>query len=275
MSSNFPTFNKYLLIERNPDGLPRHCGCRRRFDVEGLDRSDIRPFIGRREDKVVADFEPPRRNASGNDAAGIELIDVLNRQTKRLLGTYHLLLKALRVSSTVGPCTMTSLAAIGDVVTELCAHRNNLFRNLRLELSQKFPIFFLDAVEDILTVADQIHLVHDHGKLPYSQKGKQIAMLLDCSFTPSRASMSSSAASARGRAGDHVLEKFFVSRRIDDDVLPALPDEERPCRIDRDPLLLLFEKGIEEERILEFLALLPANGLYLFQLAVGQRAVSA
>src|SRR6476646_11353733 len=93
VSSNLPTLNKYLLIESNPDGLPRHCGCRHRFSIEGLNRPDIRPFIGGREHKVVTDFEPSRRNASRKNAPGIELIDVLNRETKRLLGTHHLLVE--------------------------------------------------------------------------------------------------------------------------------------------------------------------------------------
>ena len=60
--------------------------------------------------------------------------------------------------------------------------------------------------------------------------------------------------------------------RIDDDVLPAFPDEKRPCGVDRDALLLLFEKGIEQEGILELLSLLATDGLDLFQLAVRQRA---
>jgi len=35
---------------------------------------------------VVADFQSSRRNASGKNAPGIELIHVLNRKAKRLLG---------------------------------------------------------------------------------------------------------------------------------------------------------------------------------------------
>ena len=62
-----------------------------------------------------------------------------------------------------------------------------------------------------------------------------------------------------------------MAGRIDDDVLAALPVEERPCGVDGDALLLLFEKGIEQERVFELLALLLANGLDLFQFAVRQR----
>src|SRR6185295_5512051 len=72
--------------------------------------------------------------------------------------------------------------------------------------------------------------------------------------------------------GDHVLEKLLVSRRIDDDVVSALPAKERPCRIDGNSLLLLFKEGIKEERVLEFLALLPADRLDLFEFAIRQRS---
>jgi hypothetical protein len=63
-----------------------------------------------------------------------------------------------------------------------------------------------------------------------------------------------------------------VPRRIDDDVVPALPAEKRPRRIDGNPLLLLFKKRIEQKRVFEFLPLLPADGLDLFKLAVRQRS---
>ena len=73
------------------------------------------------------------------------------------------------------------------------------------------------------------------------------------------------------RPGDHVLEKLLVPRRIDDDIVPALPAEERPCRIDGDSLLLFLKKRIEQECVLEFLPLLPADRLDLFEFAVRQR----
>ncbi len=47
--------------------------------------------------------------------------------------------------------------------------------------------------------------------------------------------------------------------------------EERPGRIDGDALLLFFKKRIEQEGVLELFALLPANGLHLFQLAIRER----
>src|SRR5690349_6207749 len=75
-----------------------------------------------------------------------------------------------------------------------------------------------------------------------------------------------------GRTGDHILEKLLMSRRIDDDVVSTLPTEKRPGRIDSNSLLLLFKEGIKEERVLEFLPLLPADRLDLFEFAIRQRS---
>ena len=75
-----------------------------------------------------------------------------------------------------------------------------------------------------------------------------------------------------GGAGDHVLQKLFMSGSIDNDVLPPVPDEKRPGRVDRNALLLLLQKCVKQERVLELLALLAADRLDLFQLAFRQGA---
>src|SRR5262245_550527 len=73
------------------------------------------------------------------------------------------------------------------------------------------------------------------------------------------------------RSGDHVLQKLLVPWRVDNDVLPTLPREERSRRIDRDALLLLLQESIEQECVFEFLSLLPTDGLNFIQLAFRQR----
>src|SRR6185436_19577874 len=75
-----------------------------------------------------------------------------------------------------------------------------------------------------------------------------------------------------GRSRDHVLEKLFMPRRIDDDIVPAFPAKERPRGIDGDALLLFFKKRIEQKCVLEFLPLLPTDGLDLFKLSIWQRS---
>ena len=62
-----------------------------------------------------------------------------------------------------------SLAPVGDIISELGTHRNDLLWNC-LELPEELPIFLLNPVEHSLPIADQIHLVHDDDKLAYAQK---------------------------------------------------------------------------------------------------------
>ena len=44
-------------------------------------------LVGRGEDKSIADLQPPGRDASGDDSAGVEFVHILNRKTKRLFGS--------------------------------------------------------------------------------------------------------------------------------------------------------------------------------------------
>ena len=48
----------------------------------------------------------------------------------------------------------------------------------------------------------------------------------------------------------------------------ARSDQKRSRRIDRDPLLLLFKKRVEQERVLKFFALLTTDGLHFLKLAL-------
>ena len=72
------------------------------------------------------------------------------------------------------------------------------------------------------------------------------------------------------RAGDHVLQKFLVPRRIDDGVTAARCSKRNLGRIDGDVLLLLLEKRIEQEREFKLHPLSRAGLLYLFDLPLGQ-----
>src|SRR5580765_5728991 len=214
----------------------------------------------------------PCSDASGDDAAGVELIYILNRQTKRLFGSSRFLLKGTeRVQHGRTAVPRHLFAPVGDIISELGADRNDLLWN-RLELPEELPIFLFNPVEHILPIADQIHLVHDDGKLAYTQQRQEITMLLGLFLHSLQGIDQQQRPFSPGRPGDHVLEKLLVPRRVDDDVVPALPTEKRPRRIDRDPLFLLFEKGIEQKRIFELLALLPTDSLDLFKLAVRQRS---
>ena len=74
-----------------------------------------------------------------------------------------------------------------------------------------------------------------------------------------------------GRAGDHVLKKFLVPRRVDDDVVPRRGAKLNLRRVDRDVLLLLLQQRVEQEGVFEVHALRRASLLDLLDLAVRQR----
>src|SRR4029077_687307 len=109
---------------------------------------------------------------------GVELIYILSRQAKRLFGSSRFLLKGterVQHGRTVVPRHL--FAPVGDIISELGADRNDLLWNC-LELPEELPIFLLNPVEYILSVADQIHLVYDDGELAYTQERQEITMFL-------------------------------------------------------------------------------------------------
>lgn len=77
MRGNLSALHEDLLVERNADRLTGIAFRQRRIDVEGLDRPDIGPLVRRGEHQMIADFQLPGGNATGDDAASIEFIHVL------------------------------------------------------------------------------------------------------------------------------------------------------------------------------------------------------
>ena len=62
-----------------------------------------------------------------------------------------------------------------------------------------------------------------------------------------------------GRPGDHVLQEFLMTRRVDDDVVTPGAPKLNLRRIDRDVLLLLLRERIEHKGVFERLALRRAR----------------
>ncbi len=169
MTRDLTALDKNLLIQGNADGLTGLGDCRDGLNVERFNGTDVRALIRRREHELVADVQPSGRNAPRKNATGIEFIDVLNREAKRLFGAHRLLgehAEGIEDRGSLRPGH--PLAASGDVVAQLCADRDDPFRRCA-ELLQKFPVLFFNAFEYILTIADQVHLVHDDGELTYTQ----------------------------------------------------------------------------------------------------------
>ena len=77
---------------------------------------------------------------------------------------------------------------------------------------------------------------------------------------------------AAGRAGDHVLEEFLVSGRVDDDVVACLGAELDLRGVDGHALIALGLERVHQERPLERHAAPLAHRLDRLELALGQGA---
>src|SRR3989442_876000 len=124
----------------------------------------------------------------------------------------------------------------------------------------------------VLPVADQVHLVDNDGHLPDAEQGEEVAVLLGLLLHALVGVDHQERCLGARRAGDHVLQELLVARRVNDDVVAALPLEERAGGVDRDALLLFLQESVEEESVLELLALPAADFPNLVELAVGGRA---
>ena len=141
---------------------------------------------------------------------------------------------------------------------------------LEPELFQEHSIFAFDLIEPLLREIGEIHFVHDHNELFNSEHAQQIRVtpaLFFHSFV--RRDHEDRRVRAR-RTGDHVLQKLFVTWRVDDDVRAPLRFEPDLGRIDRDVLTLLFEQRVEHKREFELHPLLRARFLHHLDLAFRQ-----
>lgn len=75
-----------------------------------------------------------------------------------------------------------------------------------------------------------------------------------------------------GRAGDHVLEEFEVTRCIDDDVRASRGLEKDARRFDGDALPLLLLQRVDKERIFEWLAIAFARRAHVIEFSLWTRS---
>src|SRR5262245_19952458 len=135
MRGKLASLDENLFVERDADGLSRFSPSWNGFDVERFDRSDVRPFVRWRKHQVVANLQSTRRNAAGEDAAGIELIDILNREPQRLLRPHRFFFKeaqCIQYRGTVVPDHL--FTSVRNVVSEFGTHGDDPFWH-RSELS--------------------------------------------------------------------------------------------------------------------------------------------
>ncbi len=139
------------------------------------------------------------------------------------------------------------------------------------KLAKKLPIFLLDLAKSFLRVIHEIHLVYDHNDMLDAKHAQQVGVTSALFAHAFVRAITRIAASALRRAGDHVLQKFLVPRRVDDDVLAPRGSKRNFGRIDRDVLFLLLKKRIEQKGKFKLHSFRRARLFYLFDLAFGQR----
>ena len=88
MTEDLPALDENLFVQGDAHGLPG-LGLRgRRFDVERFERLHDRAFVRRRKDDLVAHLEASGRDASRQDPAGVEFVDVLQGKPQGLFAFF-------------------------------------------------------------------------------------------------------------------------------------------------------------------------------------------
>ena len=87
-----------------------------------------------------------------------------------------------------------------------------------------------DLVEPLLAVVLEVHLVHQHRDLADAQQVEQVAVAAGVFLHAFVRVDEQQRRLGTGGAGDHVLEKLLVARRVDDHVLALLRSETRSAR---------------------------------------------
>src|SRR4029453_14985764 len=140
------------------------------------------------------------------------------------------------------------------------------------ETGKELSILTLYLVKSNLREIHQIHFINDDNNLLDAEQAEQIsvpAALLTHAFVSSD-HQDRSVGTRRSR--DHIFQKLFVTRRINDGVATSRRPKRDLSRVDRDVLLLLFEQRIEQESKFELHPFTRAGLLYFIDFSLGKRA---
>ncbi len=259
-----------LLVERDADRLPGFGALRLLGHAPGLDRLDRGGLVGGREQQCVADREAAQFDPAGENPALIELVDVLDRQPQRPLGLAGLREELIERLDHGRPLVPGHDLGAGDDVVALARRDRDETRGLDPEAGQIGAILLGDRAEAVGAVADQVHLVDQHGHLAHAQKVEQIAVPVGLLAHALEGVDQEQCCLGAGRPGHHVLQELLVARRIDDDVVAGLGLELDLGGVDRHPLVALGLQRVHQEGPFERHAAPLADRLDRLELALGQ-----
>ena len=263
-------FDEDLLGERHAGGTARaddRAGLGARPVLEGTDRAA--PAAGL-EDELVARADGAGFDAAGDDAAMVEAVDVGDRQAQGQAGEVIFVREGVEGFGdrrTLPPGHLGG--ALDDVLAVLGGDRDEVDGG-EAERLQEGRVFGDDLPVGGLGVVDEVHLVHQHHQLLHAQEGEQEGVAAGLVHDAFLGVDEQECGGGAGGAGHHVLEELLVARGVDDRVGALLRAEEDARRVDGDVLFLLFDQGVEEERVFELHAFDRAVLADLLHLAVGQ-----
>ena len=243
--------------------------------VPTLDCSDDGRFVGRRKYQFVPHPQRSSLDPARDDPALVEAINILNAKAQWQIDVALLRLQQIECFENVGRAIPFHFHTRSRDVLAFLGRRRNECPRVQAKLAKKLPIFLLDLAKSLLRVVRRDPSCSRRPRyLPDAEHAQQISVppaLLAHAFV--RGDDQDRRIRAR-RAGDHVLQKFLVPWRIDDDVMAPRCSKRNLRRIDRDVLLLLFEKRIEQKSDIRTASLLPRRPFACSILPSGSEPVS-
>ena len=132
--------------------------------------------------------------------------------------------------------------------------QRNKDRRRQPKLLQKRGVLRFDLIEAFFIEADQIHLVYRHNDLTNPKQAEQLSMTAALLAHPFVGRDHHHRGIGRRGPRNHVLQKFLVPRRIDNDVIPVSAPKLNLRGIDRDVLFLFLGERVEDKGVLERLS---------------------
>ena len=200
----------------------------------------------------------------------VEFIDVLHREAQRPLNLRNSGSEAVEGFNDGGAAVPGHLRRPAEnIVAVPGSHRNDLGRR-HANTGQVAADFRRNLGEALFGKVHGVHFVDRHGQLLQPQQMQQIAMAPRLLAHAFHGVDDQHRGIGIGGAGDHVLKKFLVARRIDDDIGTQTTVELDMGGIDGDALIPFGLQGVHDKGPLERHAAPLADLPQTFHLAVGQ-----
>ena len=229
-------------------------------------------LVARHDRDFIANGNAPGLDTAGYNAALVEFVDRLYRQSQRkvLQGRRgDELIERLQHGRAGMPVNRVGTARYAVAV----AGGNRYDRRSdNTEPGEVAGDFLLDVGKACGVIVDAVHLVDDDGDLPHAQEMQQIAVP-PCLFADAFGGVDDeNGGVGLRRAGDHVAEEFSMAGRVDQYDVARGGAKADLAGVDGDALIALGLQRVEQERPFKRHAAPGADGLQVFQFAFGQAA---